>query len=78
MTKFHKVDPNKFKVINISNLTDSVETQDPLIDQKKTFVLGVLSTIDQAKSKEEAIFIISRVASEIFFNKSIEFQYFSN
>ena len=62
----------KYYTINKGNVDNNV---DPIIYRNKKFVLGILATIDNCKTKEQAKLIISQVASEIMFQNEVQFNY---
>ena len=74
--RFLSFDKQYYKAINTCKpVNDAVEDFDPITQIKMSFILGVLSTIDKAKSRKHAQFEICHAASEILFNKEIEFRY---
>ena len=74
--KIISFDKKNYKAINTCKpVSDVVEDYDPITKIKMSFVLGVLATIDKAKSRKIAQFEICHAASEILFNKEIDFRY---
>src|SRR5688572_3991237 len=73
--RFLAFNDKDYQAINISKSVNNTEDDDPITKMKKSFVLGVLATIDRAKSRKHAQFIICQAASEILFAKEIEFRY---
>ena len=73
--RFLSFNDKDYQAINISKSVNNTEDDDPITKMKKSFVLGVLATIDRAKSRKHAQFIICQAASEILFAKEIEFRY---
>jgi hypothetical protein len=66
---FMSYNKEQYQVIN-----KNIPQQNVVDDEKITFVLGVLATIDKIKTKNQAKYIISRMASELMFNNNLEFK----
>ena len=74
--RFLSFDKKDYKATNTCKpMSDAMNDCDPIIQLKMSFVLGVLAAIDKAKSRKHAQFEICHAASEILFNKEIEFSY---
>ena len=73
--RFLSFSDKDYQAINISKSVNRTQDDDPSTKMKMSFVLGVLATIDRAKSRKHAQFIICQAASEILFHKEIEFRY---
>jgi len=74
--KFLSFDKKDYKAINTCKpVSDEIEVIDSITQIKMSFVLGVLATIEKAKSRKHAQFEICQAASEILFNKELEFRY---
>ena len=71
INSFLKVDAGKFKIIDNRNTQNKIDT--PILNTNKAFILGVLTVIDQAETKEQAVNVIRLVASQLFFNGKVEF-----
>ena len=74
--RFLSFDKKDYKATNTCKpMSDAMNDCDPITQLKMSFVLGVLAAIDKAKSRKHAQFEICHAASEILFNKEIEFSY---
>ena len=56
-------------------INDTVEEYDQSTKIKMSFVLGVLATIEKAKSREHAQYVICHAASKMLFDNKIKFIY---
>jgi hypothetical protein len=52
---------------------NNVDNNDPIISRNKRFVLGILATIDNCKTKEQAKMIICQAASQLMFENEVQF-----
>jgi len=71
--RFLSFNSNDYMAINKGNYI--IEDSDPITKMKLSFVLGVLSTIEKAENRKHAQYVICHAASELFFDKEIDFRY---
>ena len=76
LKKFLSFNEKDFTIINTDkSINDTVEEYDQSTKIKMSFVLGVLATIEKAKSREHAQYVICHAASKMLFDNKIKFIY---